>query len=124
MTSLDLNHILQILQELEPIFHAACPGATEADFERLVAPDFWEVGASGNTYTREFALNALKNRLATPPAEMWQTSDYKVNQVSVNVYLLTYTLTQPMRITKRLTVWQHTIKGWQAVYHQGTVVSI
>lgn len=39
------------------------------------------------------------------------------------MYLLTYTLQQPNRITRRLTVWQQTKNGWLAIYHQGTVVS-
>jgi len=118
-----LDSVLKTLKQLEPIYHAACPEATEDDFERIVSPDFWEIGASGKVYTREFALGVLKSRQASPPKEMWQTSDYQVKRVSKTIYLLTYTLTQPMRVTKRLTVWQYTAKGWQAVYHQGTVVS-
>jgi hypothetical protein len=38
------------------------------------------------------------------------------------VYLLTYTLFQGERTTRRSTIWERTSDGWQAVFHQGTVV--
>lgn len=124
MHNTDLKQVLATLTALEPLYHAACPDATPEDFERLVSPDFWEVGASGNTYSREFALHALQHRATTPNNAMWQTSDFAIKQVSSDVFLLTYLLTQPIRHTKRLTVWQNVDnQHWQAVYHQGTVVS-
>jgi hypothetical protein len=123
MQQTNLKSILQILEQLEPIFHAAYPEATAADFERLVSPDFWEVGASGKVYSREFALNVLKNRPSMPDSSNWQTSDYQVSLAGKDVYLLTYVLQQPTRLTRRLTIWQHTENGWQALYHQGTVVT-
>jgi hypothetical protein len=122
MQNAHLNATLQTLEKLESLFHAACADATAAGFERIVSPDFWEVGASGKTYTREFALAVLKNRPTTPPQVMWKTDNFAVKQVGQNVFLLTYTLIQPERITKRLTVWHYTEYNWQAMYHQGTVV--
>ncbi len=124
MHNTNLKQVLATLTALEPLYHAACPDATTEDFEKLVSAEFWEVGASGNTYSREFALNALRSRLTTPNDDMWQTSHFAIKQVSSSVFLLTYLLTQPMRRTKRLTVWQNVDNHqWQAVYHQGTVVS-
>jgi hypothetical protein len=123
MLNSNLNSILQTLEQLEPIFHAAYPNATEADFERLVSPDFWEIGASGKVYTREFALSVLKNRTSIPDQSIWVTNDHQITQAGQDVYLLTYTLQQPNRITRRLTVWKQTKNGWLAIYHQGTVVS-
>jgi hypothetical protein len=39
-------------------------------------------------------------------------------------YLLTYTLRQPDRLTRRSTIWRRTEDGdWQIVFHQGTPVS-
>lgn len=119
-----LSEILSELSTLEPLYHAACPQANIEDFERLVSTDFWEVGASGKTYSRTFARNALQNRPSIPNQDMWQTSDFAIQQVSSTVFLLSYRLTQPMRTTKRMTVWQIVDnRHWQAVYHQGTVVS-
>lgn len=124
MDDTDLNQVLTTLTALEPLYHAACPTANIDDFERLVSADFWEVGASGNTYSRDFARNALRNRPSMPNPDMWQTRHFAIQQVTNHVYLLTYLLIQPMRETKRLTVWQNVDKNqWQAVYHQGTVIS-
>ena len=106
---------------IEPLFHAVCPEATESLFEELVADDFWEIGASGRNYSREFALNTLKSRQSTH-AENWQTNDYHLSQIGESVYLLTYTLHQPNRKTLRLTIWQRVNGRWKAAYHQGTVV--
>ncbi len=124
MLPTDLDKILTTLTSLEPLYHAACPEANSKDFERLVSADFWEVGASGKTYSRAFALDALQNRPTRPSSDMWQTSEFSIKSLNGNVFLLSYLLTQPMRHTKRLTVWQIVDnQHWQAVYHQGTVVS-
>ncbi len=37
-------------------------------------------------------------------------------------YLLTYTLTQEERITRRATLWRRTSNGWKILDHQGTIV--
>ena len=52
----NLAAILLELRRLEPIFHNANFGTTTEDYERTLAPGFWEVGASGRRYSREFIL--------------------------------------------------------------------
>ena len=119
-------HLLPVLDELiriESLFHAAHPDATPADFERLVAPDFWEVGASGNRYSRAFALQVLNERRAAPDPDSWRTSDHHVSDLGHGHHLLSYTLAQPGRVTRRMSLWRRVPEGWQVVYHQGTVVS-
>src|ERR1700744_5014180 len=54
--------LLPILDELapqEPIFHRTEFASTLADFDRLMVADFWEFGASGRRYGREFILQKL-----------------------------------------------------------------
>ncbi len=120
--ALELAPVLQELMRLEDLFHAAAPGATPALFEELVAPEFWEVGASGRRYSREFALEALRSRVREPSEEAWRTSAFHVAEVAPGIFLLTYTLHQPGRDTRRATLWRKSAGQWQAVYHQGTVV--
>ena len=48
-----LTEILAELSSREPIFHRPEYGTTRADFEKMMADDFWEVGASGARYSRE-----------------------------------------------------------------------
>lgn len=116
-----LQPLLAELRAMEDRFHAASHAATPEDFGRIVAPDFWEIGASGRRYSRAFCLEVLSQRAATPPEEAWVTRDWHVRALGPDHCLLTYTLEQPGRITLRSTVWRRTANGWQAVFHQGTV---
>ncbi len=115
--------VLDELKALEPLFHAAARDATPQKFEDLVAPEFWEIGASGRRYSREFALGVLSERQREPAAEEWQTNEFHVSEIAPGNYLLTYTLRQPGRVTRRATLWRKQGERWQAVFHQGTVVA-
>jgi hypothetical protein len=120
--------IAAVLEELaarEPIFHRPEQGTSRADFEALTAPDFWETGASGRRYGRAFVIETAVARHADPgyaDRDAWQADDFQARQIAPDVYLLTYTLRQPDRVTRRLTVWRRVADGWQVLYHQGTVV--
>lgn len=117
-----LNDVLHELIEREPVFHRPEHGATRADFERITVPDFWEVGASGRRYSREFVLDELDRRREYPPArDPWVTSDFYLKELAPDVYLLTYTLLQDERKTRRTTIWQSTPDGWKIIFHQGTI---
>lgn len=117
-----LASVLEELRRLEPLFHALAPGATERHFEDLVAPEFWEVGASGRRYSRDFVLQVLRERQHDPQEALWETSGFHVGALGPDHYLLTYTLRQPGRLTRRATIWRRLDGTWKAVYHQGTVV--
>lgn len=119
----DLAGILDELSRREPIFHRPEFGTSRADFEKMMAADFWEVGASGNRYSRQFALEELERRQAAPQEDIWETSDFLCRALAPDVYLLTYTLLQQrIRRTRRCTIWKRTDDGWKIVYHQGTIV--
>jgi hypothetical protein len=122
-TKPELAGILAELIAREPIFHRPEFGTTRADFERMMAEDFWETGASGRRYSREFVLDVLERRFATPQDDAWEARDFLCRKLADNLYLLTYTLLQDRkRLTRRATIWQKTPDGWQIVYHQGTIV--
>jgi hypothetical protein len=66
-------HLLAVLDELrqrEPIFHRAELGN---DFAAMTDPEFWEVGASGRRYSREFILQTLDERVSRR-ATLWRRS--------------------------------------------------
>jgi hypothetical protein len=118
----ELRPILQELLPLEPIFHTRDFGLTRADFEKRMAPDYWEVGASGRCYSPEFILDFLaKNPPVDAASAGWRCSDHAIRQLGPNTYLLTYALRQGERLTRRSTVWQKTNEGWCILYHQGTI---
>ena len=115
--------VLEELRAREPIFHHPEFGTRRADIENMMAPDFWEVGASGRRYSREFILDELGRRNAVDYDEGKQeATDFHSRRLAAEVYLLTYTLFQGPRKTQRATIWQRTAAGWKIVYHQGTVV--
>jgi hypothetical protein len=121
------SDLLQVFEELsrrEPIFHTPDFGTTRIDFENAMAPEYWEVGASGRRYSREFILRTLE---VSPPVDAdaagWQCSEYGLRRLGPDTYLFTYTLRQGERTTRRATIWQSTANGWNILYHQGTIVA-
>ena len=122
VTDPTLTRILEQLQSREPIFHRPELGTTRADFEKMMVADFWEVGASGRRYSRDYVLSELQKRYAGPYVDKWETRDFHCRRLAEDVYLLTYTLLQGERKTRRATIWQNTAAGWKIVFHQGTIV--
>ena len=136
--------LLGVLAELrcrEPIFHRPELGTTRQDFEGMTTADFWEVGASGRRYTRKYVLDALEEQHRSPVEQVWETTDFRCQELAADVFLLTYTLRQPEqrggnpekhqrrdagqpggRITRRATIWKRSGDGWKIVFHQGTIV--
>ncbi|TWS23809.1 DUF4440 domain-containing protein [Tsukamurella sputi] len=121
-TAPELREVLADLRHREPVFHGPA-WRSLADFDDTVAPDFWEVGASGKRYSREHVRKVIEQRLTTPQDESdWETSEFHVRAMGASVYLLTYTLVQGERVTRRLTVWRRRENRWSVMFHQGTVV--
>lgn len=120
-----LKAVLEELRALEPIFHNSTFGLTAEERERRTAPEFWEVGASGRRYSRTFIMKLFAEKPPVDAAEAgWRCRDFGVRQLGPgSTYLLTYTLDQAGRITRRATVWQKSAEGWRILYHQGTVVT-
>jgi hypothetical protein len=120
----ELKSILEELRCREPIFHRAAFGKNAAEFGRRMDPSYWEVGASGRRYSKEFILQGLEQY---PPVDAeaagWTCSDFGLRALGPDTYLLTYTLDQADRLTRRATIWRLTEDGWQILYHQGTIVS-
>jgi len=111
------------LMRREPLFHRPEFGTTREDFERMAAPEFWEVGASGRRFSREFVLSTLEGRYTNSTEDAWEVGDFHCLEIAAENYLVTYTLVQGTRVTRRSTIWRRTAEGWQSLYHQGTVVA-
>ena len=98
-------------------------GTRRADFENMTAVNFWEVGASGRCYSREFIIDTLLERYSDPLyKDIWETKDFHCLEIAADNYLITYTLIQGARITRRATIWRRVEDTWKIVYHQGTLV--
>lgn len=123
-TNQELLPVLEELRQREPIFHTERFGHSLADFERSTAPDFWEVGASGRRYSRDFILQMRsREELVDADKAGWIASGFALRRLGPDCYLLTYTLDQAGRLTRRATIWEKTAEGWRILYHQGTIVT-
>lgn len=120
----DLQPILEELRSREPIFHSQRFGRSLEDFERATASDFWEVGASGRRYSRAFILGMRANdELVDADTAGWKASGFALRRLGPDCFLLTYTLDQDGRLTRRATIWEKAEEIWRILYHQGTVVT-
>jgi len=121
--------LLPVLEELrlrEPIFHTPAFGLTAEEFQRSTAPGYWEVGASGRRYSRELILawaGEMPEHFVDASIAGWRTEDFGLLQLGAETYLVTYTLDQNGRRTRRSTIWRRGEDGWRILYHQGTIVS-
>ncbi|MFO1130347.1 MAG: hypothetical protein U1E31_03170 [Rickettsiales bacterium] len=110
----------------EPIFHYPERfGFTKKDIIKQMHPNFWEVGASGNVYTKKDVIEILLSRYNDPNyQENFEAKDFLLTKISKNNYLITYTLIQDkVRYTKRATLWRKVKNNLQILYHQGTIIS-
>ena len=117
------EHVLCELMAREPIFHRPEWSTARADDERMTAPDYWEVGASGKVYLRDHVLALLEHRrLAGLPDEMLEPTGFACRRLGPDCWLLTYHLVQgDARRTRRATIWERAGNQWRIVYHQGTL---
>ena len=121
-------HLAEVARELmsrEPLFHRPEFGVTRADFEKMTAPEFWEVGASGRRYSRAFVLDPLDPRSQSPVRDTWEIQDFHCSVLAADTFLVTYTLLQRRtRATRRSTIWKRTADSWKILYHQGTLCAV
>jgi hypothetical protein len=120
----ELQTILEELRSREPIFHTPRFGRSLEDFERATTPDFWEVGASGRRYSRAFILGLrIRDELVDADNAGWKASGFALRRLGPECFLLTYTLDQAGRLTRRATIWEKAGETWRILYRQGTVVT-
>ncbi len=121
--------VIRVLEELttrEPIFHHPDKfGKTKQDIENQMCDEFWEVGASGNVYTKQDVIESLHDRYSDPNyQDIWEAKDFELTQIALDNYLLTYILIQDKsRVTRRSTIWRKVNGQWKILYHQGTIIS-
>jgi hypothetical protein len=124
MNKMDLEAIKNELIKREPIFHHPEFVTSRDDFEKMTTEDFFEVGASGNIYERQYVIDTLVERHSKPHQDIWETKDFVCRQIAPDSFLFTYTLIQDSkRVSRRSTIWQRADNDWKIFYHQGTLVT-
>ncbi len=111
------------LQALESELHHPGTRITRERLERLLHPEFTEVGRSGRPYTRETVITFLAAQVTQPDVA---AANYVARLLGPGVALLTYESAQNSAdgtvdlAARRSSVWLQTEMGWQLFYHQGT----
>lgn len=100
------------LQLLEPATRR-----DRAELERLLHPEFREVGASGKTWDRDALIEALTHEQG-PVADVERLA---ARPVAGDVVLVTYLAASRGRRSLRSSLWVHS-HGWRMLFHQGTPV--
>jgi len=117
------EQLLTELQELEVSLHQPAVRRSVTELDRLLHPRFREFGRSGRSYTKGDVLADLPEEEESfvvwsqefevePLVEGWALLTYKSAHVGVQGELT--------RHTNRSSIWQHTARGWQMLFHQGT----
>ncbi len=73
-------------------------------------------------YSRKYVMDTLELRHSEPFEDIWETRDFHCLEIAPDNYLVTYTLIQGERVTRRSTIWRRCDTDWKIVYHQGTIV--
>ena len=78
-----MDKLLEELKTREPIFHHPDKfGCSKQDIIDMTCDEFWEVGASGNVYTREDVIDTLLQRYSDLHYEdIWETKDFKLTKI-------------------------------------------
>ncbi len=88
---------------------------------RTLAPDFFEVGRSGRSYTRDEILELSGGEIDAT------LRDVVVRPVSADVALLTYVsevrYPEEVQVSNRSSLWVRGPGGWKLQFHQGTPTS-
>lgn len=121
LTNSELNKVKSELLKREPIFHHPEFGTTRIDFKKMMDSNFWEVGASGTIYNRDFVLKTLEERYKKPYEDNYKIENFNCLELSSNVFLVTYNLHHDSKLTRRSTIWTNIESIWKIIYHQGTL---
>lgn len=118
-----MDDLLAGLAALEAELHHPGRACDRARLERLLHPDFHEVGKSGRRYTRQVVIDFLASGAARPDVV---ASDHRLQPLGDGWALLHYRsgeiAADGTRINPalRCSLWARTDAGWQLYYHQGT----
>lgn len=103
----------------EKLFQADVRASAE-ELNKLLAEQFYEIGASGEIYNK---AQILEN-LAKLPEVKITASEFNVIQMSSEIVLITYRALirtkKEQRSSLRSSIWKFIDDKWQMVFHQGT----
>ena len=121
---MDLVKLEKHLEELEIELLSENIRKNPQKLAALIADDFLEIGASGNIWSRQTVIEALKNENYRETS----VSDFQLTLLSERTALVTYharrkqTIEFPETDSLRSSIWQQFDDDWKIIFHQGTPV--
>jgi hypothetical protein len=114
--------LLETIRALESVLLAPGSATMREDFEDVLAPSFEEVGASGRRYSRKDTIDTLMQRASEEGHSAAVILHARCIPIHDDSVLFIYTLAEPDRITRRVSLWRREEARWRILYHQGTNV--
>ncbi|MCG9786834.1 DUF4440 domain-containing protein [Vibrio mediterranei] len=115
---------MEVIIEQEIALHQFEVRQDKVEIERLIHPDFREVGRSGNSYDFKSIVRMMETE--KPSNVQVHSQNYECVALEPTVQLLTYESAliddsgQARNFTKRSSIWVLVGEFWQLKYHQGT----
>ncbi len=85
----------------------------------LLDPEFQEIGASGQLWSRESMISALASKPSDDDVAI-EAREMRGVLLSPDLILLTYVSQSVHRRARRSSLWRLTGCSWQLLFHQGT----
>ncbi|MGF1751943.1 DUF4440 domain-containing protein [Vibrio cionasavignyae] len=115
---------MEVIIEQEIALHQFEVRQDKVEIERLIHPDFREVGRSGNSYDFKSIVRMMETE--KPSNVQVHSQNYECVALEPTVKLLTYESAliddsgQGSNFSKRSSIWALVGELWQLKYHQGT----
>jgi hypothetical protein len=93
--------------------------ASAEALDRLLDPDFREIGASGRLWTRAATIEAVPT---WPQAVPIPDEDMEGRRLADDLILLTYVSDNSGRRARRSSLWRRSGGSWRMLFHQGTLL--
>lgn len=108
------------LRDLEEKLWIADTRFDKAWMDKILSSDFFEIGRSGRTYTREVTIACEPTAISAN----LPLSDFKVRLITENIALVTYTSSvnyqTGLEMGSRSSLWSKQASEWKLEFHQGT----
>ena len=112
----------KLIEALEQSLLSASVRQSTEQLNKLIADDFYEIGASGKTYDKKNILSRLP--LEQNDDLLGKVIDFEIYQISENLIRANYTLEEKTRRTLRTSIWKRQNDNYQMIFHQGILTKL
>jgi hypothetical protein len=114
---------IEMETDLEKLEESLWRAATRFDrnyMDRVLAPDFFEFGRSGQRYTREQCLDVGDKREINAKLPLEAFALHLIDETTALVTYISEVAYETAQRANRSSIWSLTPDGWKLRFHQGT----